>query len=371
MKDIEALPLSAGIDEYRRQAVEYLKGSQQELASWYQFENWAMLEQWVAQVTQQGSLVWQFETAVQAIVTGDETMLQRLLRENPSLIRERSLREHRATLLIYVGANGVEVQKTPRNAVRIAEILLDAGADIDAIGQMYGGTTTLGLVATSVHPVVTGVQEPLMQLLLDRGASMDRAVAADYRNGLVVSACLANGRPAAAEFLADRGATLDLEGAAGVGRLDVLKSYFPADGAAAKATPDQVKAALHWACGFGHAAVVDFLLNKGVDIKARYGGATALHWAGGGGHLDIVKRLLENGVPASVQDQHYDATPLEWALYGWTHPAPDSKPGQYHEVVALLAETGSSIHPEWLESDTLRADARMMEALRPLDNTSA
>jgi len=40
------------------------------------------------------------------------------------------MRRHHATLLHYVGANGIESfrQKTPANAVDIARLLLDAGA---------------------------------------------------------------------------------------------------------------------------------------------------------------------------------------------------------------------------------------------------
>ena len=96
-----------------------------------------------------------FESAVEAVIAGDVVTLAHLLRENPELIRERSTRVHRSTLLHYVGANGVEDfrQKTPRNAVDVAEVLLKAGAEVDATADMYGGgSTTLGLVASSSHP---------------------------------------------------------------------------------------------------------------------------------------------------------------------------------------------------------------------------
>lgn len=45
-----------------------------------------------------------------------------------------------------------------------------------------------------------------------------------------LDSCLANGRPEAAAFLATRGARLDLEGASGVGRLDVVRTFFNDDG---------------------------------------------------------------------------------------------------------------------------------------------
>ena len=80
----------------------------------------------------------QFEAAAHAIVTGDVATLKRLLGENPQLIRARSTREHRATLLHYVSANSVEGyrQKTPKNVVKVAEILLQAGAEVDAEAQV-------------------------------------------------------------------------------------------------------------------------------------------------------------------------------------------------------------------------------------------
>lgn len=85
-----------------------------------------------------------FEAAVDAIVGGDEAAVKALMAQYPDLVRSRSSR-HGATLLHYVSANGVEDarQKTPANAVAIARILLEAGADPDATAEFYttyGGT---------------------------------------------------------------------------------------------------------------------------------------------------------------------------------------------------------------------------------------
>ena len=112
----------------------------------------------------------------------------------------------------------------------IAALLLNTGADVNAIADVYGGSTTLTLAATSVHPERAGVQTALLQLLLDHGATVDTA---NSPAGPLINICLANGRAQAAEFFADRGARLDLEGAAGLGRLDVVKSYFDDSGTAA------------------------------------------------------------------------------------------------------------------------------------------
>src|SRR5262249_27799783 len=131
-----------------------LAHAQSIIARWYAFKDWTTLAEYAKAASTENSVVWQFESAIEAIITGDAQTLQSLLSANHDLIRARSMRVHDATLLIYVGANGVEGyrQKTPTNAVEIAKILLDAGADVDAIGTMYGGSSTLGLVATSVHP---------------------------------------------------------------------------------------------------------------------------------------------------------------------------------------------------------------------------
>lgn len=58
----------------------------------------------------------------------------RLLHDHPELVRARSTREHRSTLLHYVSANGVEDfrQKTPKNILDITKLLLTAGADVNA-----------------------------------------------------------------------------------------------------------------------------------------------------------------------------------------------------------------------------------------------
>ena len=170
------------------------------------FESWPKFSKHLDALTHKSSLVAKFETAADAICNGDVKTLKRLLAEQPQLIHSRSTREHKATLLHYVSANGVEGyrQKTPGNIVEIAQVLLNSGADVNAEADVYGGgATTLGLVATSVHPFRAGVQNPLMQILLDHGADIDHVTSAGNRQS-AVAGCLANGRVEAAVFLADR-----------------------------------------------------------------------------------------------------------------------------------------------------------------------
>jgi hypothetical protein len=335
----------------------------------HDFDTWEEFAAHLDARTQPGSRVARFETAVDAIVNGDEVLLTRCIREDPGLVGARSTRRHHATLLNYVGANGVEShrQKTPKNAVQIAGILLDAGAGIDAAGDMYGGTTTLGLVATSIHPLNAGVQNALIDFLLARGASVERAVAPDYRGGNLVDACLANARPEAAAFLAGRGAPLTLAGAAGVGRLDTVERFFEKDGRLTSDVPqDQFGDAFAWACGGGHTAVVDFMLRHGMDPGARLPGdrQTGLHSAAVGGRADVVTLLLDRRAPVDVRDESYKSTPLGWALYGWSVTPPENDRERYYEVVTLLVGAGAAVEPDWLAWDLVAGDPRMLALLK-------
>ena len=335
------------------------------IAAKLHFDSWDSYTTFAQAMRDRQSLVAQFEAAVDAIVAGDADTLAQLLRQHPELIHTRSMRTHHSTLLLYVGANGIEYyrQKTPKNARRIAEMLLDAGADVDAVGDMYHGTTTLGLVATSVHPVQAGVQEELIDLLVAHGASLDRAVAPDYTRGRVVNACLANGRGEGAVVVARRGAFLDLEGAAGVGRLDVVKTFFTDDGSlTAGATPDTMKSGFKWACAYGHLDVVRFLLDR-VDVTERHRGETPLHQAAYGGHPAIVTVLLQRGAPVNVEDDTWAGTPLGWALHAWSNAAVGTTSDGHYEVVDRLIAAGAAVRPEWLDDERISADARMRAAL--------
>ena len=116
----------------------------------------------------------QFEKAVDAVVQGDIVQLRDQLDAKPELMNQRSQYGHRATLLHYIGANGVESyrQIVPLNAPDVAQCLINAGADVNAHAEMYeGGSTTLGLVLTSVHPRNAGVASAIVEILKGAGAT--------------------------------------------------------------------------------------------------------------------------------------------------------------------------------------------------------
>ena len=302
-----------------------LTGAQFVIARSHGFESWPKFAKHIEGLAK-NSGVSRFEAAADAIADGDIGTLKRLLREDPRLMRAKSTREHRATLLHYVSANGVEGyrQKTPKNIVEITEVLLDAGAEIDATADVYGGgCTALGLAATSVHPERAGVQRALLEALLARGADAELESAGN-RHSLVV-ACLANGRGDAAEFLGPRVARLELAGAAGIGRLDLVQELFDT------ASVAQRDEALVYAAEYGRSEVVEFLLKKGLDVGAQFrDGQTPLHWAVIGGRLETVNVLLSYKAPLEVKNV-YGGTALGQALWSAAH-------GGHAEVYVAILE---------------------------------
>ena len=307
-----------------------LTAAQFVIARSHGFESWPKFQKHLEALTRKGSPVERFEAAADAIVGGKIAVLERLLREDPELVRARSTRQHQVTLLHYVAANGVEQyrQRTPKNIVRSAEILLAAGAAIDATAELYGGgATTLGLAATSVWPERAGVQEELMKLLLDHGAEI----------GDTVRGCLWNGQGKAAVFLADRGARLTLETAAGAGRLDVVKSYFGDD---RKVSQPEMQSGFLMACAWGRKDVVEFLLDRGADLAwRRKDGQTALHWAVIGGNLNIVKLLLRRNPPLEAVNVH-GGTVLGQTLWSAAH---GGDPDIYIAILEALIAAGAQV----------------------------
>ena len=319
------------------------------------FESWPRLVHHLEELARASSGISTFEQAADAIVNGDLPTLERLLRADPALVRARSDREHRATLLHYVSANGVESfrQKTPKNILAITRLLLDAGAEVDAEADVYGGgATAFALTVTSAHPRQAGVQNDLADLLLEHGARLDPGI---------VHYCLVNGCPEAAAHLADLGAPVGFVDAAGIGRLEVIRQTFEAP----DTVPEQDRAsAMVMAAWYGQREVIGLLLEKGVDPGARTAkdGRTALHVAAYQGNVELVEFLIKHGAPLDVTDKEFGTPPVVWALHAWLKEnRPDAE--AYKRVLLALAGAGARVEREWLEDDRLRANPRLYEVL--------
>jgi ankyrin repeat protein len=264
----------------------------------------------------------EFESAADAVITGDTGALRQLLRGNPGLVRERSGQPHQATLLHYIAANGVEDerQKTPPNAVEIAKILLDAGSEADATAAMYGGRqTTMNMLVSSCHPAEAGVQVALVETLLDYGAAVDGylggAGPALRQSEAPLMTALAFGYRDAAQALVRRGARVDtLAAAAGLGWFGEATRLLPA------ASAGDRHRALALAAQHGHTGIVRLLLDAGEDPnrynpKGCHGHSTPLHQAVCYNHQAVVRLLVERGSRLDVEDTVYAGTPLGWAKY--------------------------------------------------------
>jgi ankyrin repeat protein len=353
MTDRSALPFTAPLEEYERQAAALFDGfrSGDPAAEWsfkwehprfrdktvdavraaaatldlddarlvvahdYAFEDWPHLEKF-AEAVRTDAEVARFETAVEAVVAGDAAKLRSMLRENPDLVRARSSRRHYATLLHYVAANGVEGQrqKTPPNAVEIAKILLDAGAEPDALADMYENKcTTMSMLVSSAHPHIAGLQGALAETLLDYGAELE-GPGSKWQSSVMTA--LAFGYPDTAKTLVKRGAMVsNIGAAAGLGRVEDVARLLPSADAKAR------HAALALAAQHGHTDVVRLLLDAGEDPNrynpdGYHSHSTPLHQAIWGKHEDVVRLLIERGARLDIKDTVYQGTPLGWAIYG-------------------------------------------------------
>ena len=165
------------------------------------------------------------------------------------------------------------------------------------------------------------------------------------RDGVPMAYAMHFGFTAIAELLAGRGAKLDLRFAAGLGRLELVKSFFSADGslkrdAGSLADPyglerkqrgqspfrcqrtrqNVLSQSLYFACVHKRLDVADFLLAQGANINAMVPGldsrATVLHRiASMDAREDVIRFLLARGADPEVRDEEYHATPADWARY--------------------------------------------------------
>ena len=170
-----------------------------------------------------------------------------------------------------------------------------------------------------------------------------------------------NGCPAAAAHMAARGASLDLEEAAGLGRLDLVARHFEPP-----REPSSIESAnaLRMASWYDQRDVVGFLLDHGVDVGTRLpeDGHTALHIAAYNGNPALVEMLMKRGAPVDVDDDVHGTPPLVWALHAWLVEHRGDADG-YRSVLRMLANAGADVKPEWIDDDRLRADRDLFAAL--------
>ena len=324
------------------------------IARLHDFVSWPRFSVHIEALARADSPDTEFEAAADAVVSGDAATLRSMLGANPALVRARSARDHAATLLHYIAANGHEGwrQKTPKNAVEVARLLLDAGAEPDALAHMYGGdATTMDMLVSSVHPHAAGVQVALVDVLVDYGAAVNGV----EDNGSPLMTAFRFHYPLAAEALGRRGARVDnVITAAALGMHDLVDA-FVADGG--ELGPDVPLAqvrwprlprdpkvhlayALTWAATWGRREVVELMLRKGVDPGGKDDDATALHFAVAHGHMDIAQLLLQYGASLEALNS-YGGTVLSGTLWYMNNAA---VPGvDYQAIIRELIALGARV----------------------------
>jgi ankyrin repeat protein len=173
---------------------------------------------------------------------------------------------------------------------------------------------TMCLLVSSDPPARAGLQVPLIELLVELGASV-RPIA-DATGGHPLRAALVFNQPDAAAALVGLGAPIDeLSLAAGLGRLEQARALLPA------ASSEDRHRALALAAQQGEADIIRLLLDAGEDPsrynpKDVHSHATPLHHAALNGHETVVYLLVERGASMDLRDRIYDSTPEGWANHG-------------------------------------------------------
>ncbi|MET9296166.1 ankyrin repeat domain-containing protein [Streptomyces sp. NPDC003077] len=226
--------------------------------------------------------------AVEAIRTGDVTGLRTLLRRHPGLVTARMGDGKESRTLLHIATDWPG--HFPRGKEVVAA-LIAAGADV---GARFVGPHT----ETPLHWAASTDDVAVLDVLLDAGADIeaDGAVIAD---GTPLADAVAFGQWRTARRLVERGARTTLWQAAALGETARVEAYF-ADPEAAPDAQD-VTDALWCACLGGQRAVAAYLLERGGDVDwIGFDGLTALDVARREGHETLAAWLLARGARSAA-----------------------------------------------------------------------
>lgn len=219
-------------------------------------------------------------------------------------------------------------------------LLLDHGADPNHTNPQGD---------TALHWAVRrGRSVAIVAMLLEAGADID-AVRNDGRTAYAMA--VVDGQSAMAEYLAGRGADT---------RLSAIDAFVAGQGGEVPPesahSPENARLLTQLAEG-GNVTAVEGLLKAGVPVGARGdGGITALHYACWRGDVAMMRILIAAGAPLDVKDDMYGATPSGFLHHGSTN----CRLGDYAEGTRMLLAAGLR---EWDEpSGNAKMDAVLREA---------
>jgi hypothetical protein len=261
-------------------------------------------------------------------------------------------------------------------SVEVARLLLERGAEIDALDVDHESTAAQYLVRR--HPEVA-------RFLVARGARTDLMLAAalgdlelvrrhleaapesvgmavDERwfprrnpqsGGTIYNWTLGRywsvhrvaqecGQAEVLELLLARSPdTLRLAAACELGQREQVEALLAARPALRGTAPAALQRRLVDAAQDADLEAVRLFLRAGwpADALGQHG-ATALHWGAFHGHSELVGELLRADPPLEARDGEFQGTPLDWALYGSLHGWRRAE-GDYEATVAALIAAGA------------------------------
>jgi len=191
--------------------------------------------------------------------------------------------------------------------------------------------------ATPLHNVVQSGNVEIAQELIDAGADINAKYNRTGHTPLSWAVTWGESSFGVADVLIRGGAVLDLWCAAGLGRLEVVKSFWDAGGnlvdqpsltgssrydANGKALPrppetavEVVSDALYIASRNGYIDVARWLLDHGADVRFKaFAGGTPLHWAYFSAEPELIGLLLQHGADLEARDDFNDAAPSDFGI---------------------------------------------------------
>lgn len=290
--------------------------------------------------------------------------LERILRDDPAAVHARG---GDGQLPLHFAADP-----------RIANLLLDAGADVDAIDVDHESTAAQWAIRD---------RGPVARFLVSRGAHADilmasalgdadrvrhyldadpasvrtsvteryfpkrspRAAGTIYiwtlgANKLAHTVAREFGHDDVFELLLSRSSpSLALVVACESGDEARVRSLLAGHPGLASRRDDEDLARLAMAAMASNAEAVRLFLSAGWPVGATMPNrVTALHWAGFHGDVPVARLLLERGAPLDVHDAQFDGTPLDWALHGSLHGWGRAE-SDYAAVVGSFLDAGAEV----------------------------
>jgi ankyrin repeat protein len=210
---------------------------------------------------------------------------------------------------------------------------------------------------TALHWAVwRGRSAKLAALLLDAGADID-ARRIDGRTAYALA--VRSGQMETARLLEARGASTEIsEADRSLGALGDSTSF---DGkAAGLPLPEEAGRLLVEFASSHSTAGVAALLKAGVPTDTiGEGGGTALHWACWKGSADLVEMLLAGGASITIEDTTYHATPPGWLMHGLNNSL--ERDGDYARAAGLLLAAGAKFDGSDIPTGDDTVDAVLRE----------